>query len=326
MTTTPSLEFGVAAGLVAAAASAVSYLVARHHGGRTGGAGLRLLVPAHALMGAVCLPLAWLLRPAALPPVGGWLPSLVLSAGCYLAGQACISAALLRMPASRLAPLLGLKIVMLAGLVSCLPDGRLDHRQWVAVALAVAAAALLHHEPRTAGRSVAAGGLATVLAGCLCFAVSDLGIMGLLDALQRPVAGRPPLGRLHAGAFAMALTYVLCGAAALPFMPRFGPRHARDWLAPAQYATAWLGGMAALYVCFGVVGVVFGNILQSTRGIMAVGAGAALAHLGWHELEERVDRATLLRRLAAAALMTAAIGLYVVDAAVAAACGVRLSR
>jgi hypothetical protein len=41
--------------------------------------------------------------------------------------------------------------------------------------------------------------------------------------------------------------------------------------------------------------------------------GAALAHRGWHELEQRVDRATLVRRVAAALLMTAAIAVYVID-------------
>ena len=46
---------------------------------------------------------------------------------------------------------------------------------------------------------------------------------------------------------------------------------------------------------------------------MSVAIGATLAQLGWHELEQRVDRVTLLRRLAAALLMTAAIALYVVD-------------
>ena len=71
--------------------------------------------------------------------------------------------------------------------------------------------------------------------------------------------------------------------------------------------------MAALYICFGQIGVVFGNILQSTRGFMSVVLGAMLAHLGWHELEQRVDRATLLKRMAAAALMTAAIALYAID-------------
>ena len=69
--------------------------------------------------------------------------------------------------------------------------------------------------------------------------------------------------------------------------------------------------MVALYACFGFVGAVFGNVLFSTRGIMAVVLGALLAHLGWHDLEEKVDRVTLLRRLTAAVLMTAAIAAYV---------------
>ena len=60
---------------------------------------------------------------------------------------------------------------------------------------------------------------------------------------------------------------------------------------------------------------VFGNVLLSSRGLFAVIIGAVLAHRGWHELEQRVDRATLLRRIAAAVLMTAAIALYVIDAA-----------
>jgi len=41
--------------------------------------------------------------------------------------------------------------------------------------------------------------------------------------------------------------------------------------------------------------------------------GASLAHAGWHGLETLVDRRTLIRRLLAAGLMTAAIALYVLD-------------
>ena len=308
------LALGIGTGLLAAAANAVAYLLARHHGSRTGGAGLRLLVPAHVLMGAACLPLAWLLWPAALPPVGSWVPPLLQSAGCYLVGQACIYAALRSMPASRLAPLLGIKIAMLAALVSCLPGEPLDVRQWAAVALAVLAALLLRREPRGARSVAGSSGLAAVLTACLFYAVSDLGTVQLIDAFARPcTACCPPIGRLHAGALAVAVTYVLCGAAALPLMIRIGDRDRRDWLAAAQYGAVWLGGTVALFTCFGTVGVVLANILQSTRGIMAVVIGALLAHLGWHELEEPVDRATLLRRLAVAALMTTAITIYVLD-------------
>jgi NO-binding membrane sensor protein with MHYT domain len=44
--------------------------------------------------------------------------------------------------------------------------------------------------------------------------------------------------------------------------------------------------------------------------MMSIIIGAALAHLGWHELEQRVDREALLRRLGAAVLMTVAIAVY----------------
>ena len=78
-----------------------------------------------------------------------------------------------------------------------------------------------------------------------------------------------------------------------------------------SYAVTWLAAMAGLYNCFAFTGAVLGNVIQSTRGIMSVVVGAALAHLGWHELEQRVDRLTLLRRVAAAVLMTAAIAVSV---------------
>jgi len=302
------LAFGVITGLIAALASAVSYLVSRHHGNRRGGGSLRLLVLGHTVMAAVCLPLAWLLRPAVWPPPGAWLPWLTGSATSYLLGQAAVFAALKRISASRLAPLLGLKIAVLAAIVSMLPGAPLDARQWLAVALSVAAAALLGR-----GGGIAPAGLGLLLAACCAFACSDLCIVRLIDGLQGGLAtSAPALGRLRAGALAMALTYTACGGvlAGLAGLPRARPRDRADWLAAVQYAGAWLGGMIALYACFGTVGVVFGNILQSTRGLIAILLGAWLAHAGWHDLEEPVDRGTLVRRALAALLMTVAIALY----------------
>jgi hypothetical protein len=115
----------------------------------------------------------------------------------------------------------------------------------------------------------------------------------------------------------MAVTYLACGmvVAAIGWTPPARPRSREDWIAGTCYAAAWLVGMVGLYTCFGTVGAVFGNILQSTRGLIAIVIGAILAHRGRHDLEAHVDRATLLRRLAAAALMTAAIALYVLDLA-----------
>lgn len=307
-----SIALGVAAGLVAALASAVSYLVSRHHGSRAGGGSLRLLVLGHAVMGLACLPACWWLAPSEWPASRGWLWPLGGSVGCYLAGQAAVFAALTRAAASRIAPLLGLKLVALAVIVSFLPGGGLDGRQWLAVAVSVAAAAMLQR-----GGAVQPAAMALVLLACLGFALSDLCIVALIDALQTSLttAGEP-LSRLHAGGLALAVTYVACGVVAVVAVtcePRLRPRDRLDGIAAAQYATAWLVGMVGLYACFGLIGAVFGNVLQATRGVMAIAIGQLLAKAGWHDLEERVDRITFLRRLAAAGLMVLAILLYVAD-------------
>jgi len=313
MNSSGSLPLGVMAGLVAALASAVSYLISRHHGNRAGGGSLRLLVAGHAAMGLVCLPLVWLLAPATWPPQpAAWLRPLAGSVVCYLAAQGAVFAALKRVTASRLAPLLGLKLVMLAGIVSLAPGPGLDLRQWTAVGVTVLAVLMLQR-----GGAMRPAALGIVLAACLGFAIADLLIVRLIDALGQSVdASGRPLSRLHAGGLAMAVTYVACGGAALAATvvgPGLRPRDGRDRIAAGQYAAAWLVGMVALYACFGLVGAVLGNVLQATRGVMAVVIGAGLSRAGWHDLEERVDRPTFVRRIVAAALMVAAIGLYVSD-------------
>jgi len=307
-----SLSIGVAAGLFAAAASAVSYLVSRHHGNRSRGGSLRLLVQAHVVMGAASFPLMVLFVPASWPPTLAWLWPLAGSVGCYLIGQAAVFALLKQIPASRVAPLLGLKLVMLAAIVSLAPDGGLDGRQWLAVGSSAVAAWMLQR-----GGGIPPLAFAILLVGCLGFACSDLCILGLIDGLEPSLdtAGKP-IQRLHAGALAMAVTYVACGAlamVALLIAPTLRPRDRSERIAAIQYGAAWLSGMVALYTCFGLVGVVFGNVLQATRGVMAVVLGAWLARAGWHDLEERIDRDTFLRRVIAALLMVAAIGLYVMD-------------
>lgn len=300
----PTLLWGVIAGLAAAAASAVSYLLSRHYAISTGRGSLRLLVLAHVVMGAVCLPLAWLLSPATTPPLTAWLPACLGSAGSYLLGQAAVFAALRRADASRVSPLLGLKVAMLALVVSSVVGQPLDARQWLAVGLSGAAAALLQRAGSPLGLPV----LALVAAACLLFAISDLFILTLIDALQPWLhETAPAAARLHAGALAMAVTYAVCGLAAVPLVGRLPAPDRQDWVAATQYAAAWLAGMVGLYACFGLVGVVLGNILQSTRGLISVGLGAVFAACGWHDLEQPVDRITLAKRFAAGLLMTAAI-------------------
>ena len=170
----------------------------------------------------------------------------------------------------------------------------------------VAALALQRGDDRLPARA-----LGLILVACLCFAIADLAIVSLIGRLAG--GGAEPMGRFHAGILAMAITYAACGAILLPAAPRMWPRSGGGWLPAVQYSLVWLLAMIALYACLGQVGAVFGNILQSTRGVMSVVLGAGLAQAGWPDLEEQVDRATLLKRIAAAMLMTAAIALYFSD-------------
>lgn len=305
---TSHLALGIASGLLSGGLNAVAFLMSRHHATTRPGGGQPLLVLAHVVMGVACLPLAWLLWPARGMSVAACMPPLVGSIACYLAGQAALLAALRRADASRVVPLLGLKIVMLALIVTFVQRTPLDGRQWLAVAMCVAAAAILQ------GRRdpVPAGVVGLMLGASAGFAMADLQIVQLIDAVEAAGGGG---SRLWASGLAAATTYVCCGGVAAALLPWTMPRDAIDWSAAVRYGAVWLGGMAALYACFGLLGAVFGNVLQSSRGVLAVVIGAALAHLGWHDLERKVDRATFVRRIAATLLMSAAIAVYVIDVA-----------
>ena len=234
----PALALGVAAGGTAALASAVSYFISR----------LRLLVLSHALMGAVCIPGAWLLWPESLPPAPAWLVPMFGSATSYLCGQSLVFAALSRAKTSQVAPLLGLKIAMLAAIASMLPGEPLDLRQWIAVALSLVAAAMLQR-----GGGLQPAALALTLTACVTFAVADLFIVALIDGLQQTAAAAgSPLGRVRAGVLAMAVTYIVCGllSAIVMLASRGRPTGRHDWRFAIRYAATWLVGMAALYFAY----------------------------------------------------------------------------
>jgi drug/metabolite transporter (DMT)-like permease len=310
-----STWLGIAAGLLSGACTSLSYLLSRHHAlgypvEARRGAAIGLLVRSHLIVGLACAPVAAMLWPAAAPTPAAFVPPLLGSAFLYLFGNLVLFSLLRRTEASRLTPFLGLKIFVLALVVTAVVGQPITGRQWLAVALSVAATALLQ---RTSG-GLSRSAFVQILCVCLLFAISDLCIVRLIDALDTApgVAG----GRFFAAVLAMLLTYVVCGTACGAMLVAGWPPVDRGqglaaWRAALTYAVTWLAAMASLYVCFGFVGALFGNVVQSTRGIMSVVIGALLAHLGWHELEQRVDRATLVRRIGAAVLMTAAIAVYV---------------
>src|SRR5438105_1670004 len=106
---------GIICGLLAALFQSLSYLATRHYvQRRAGGASRMLLVLSHVWMGL----LAVLMIPVVWPPrVFDWRPVLWPLGGtavCYGLGQFGLMMALKKTEPSRVGPLLGLKIVMLA--------------------------------------------------------------------------------------------------------------------------------------------------------------------------------------------------------------------
>ena len=103
---------------------------------------------------------------------------------------------------------------------------------------------------------------------------------------------------------------MVCGAIGLAILPWSGAKQHGDWRYALPWAVAWLAAMLFLFGCFDRIGVIFGNILQATRGIMSIVLGVAVAALGHLRLEQKVSRGVLVRRIVAAALMFTAIALY----------------
>jgi hypothetical protein len=70
--------------------------------------------------------------------------------------------------------------------------------------------------------------------------------------------------------------------------------------------------MVFLYACFALVGVVLGNIVQSTRGLISILIAPVMARSDdFGHLETAHPPHAVARRAAVAVLMTGAVALYV---------------
>jgi len=107
------------------------------------------------------------------------------------------------------------------------------------------------------------------------------------------------------------MTYTVCGVIGLAtawHQKAFRIPKVQRYALP--YAFTWLTGMCFLFATFSTVGVIFGNMLQSTRGLISVLLAAVVLRAGWKGLETRTSRGVFWLRLGGAGLMTLAIILY----------------
>ncbi len=293
---------GILFGLGAATFQSISYLLSRAFFSRHGHSPWLLLVVSHTIMGVMAL----LALPLVYPVDMSWNRDIILGAagagGFYLLGQHALFVALRHIDASRIAPLLGAKILFLA-LVTILFGGEwLSPQQWMAVMLAVGGVYVLND---AGGRPPWRGGLAVAVA-VVGYSLSDLSIVRL-------VAGTG-LDNWRGSLFGAVLTYSFCGLVLAPFLTRLPEAsQPKIWRSALAYALCWFTAMILLYACFAEIGAVFGNIVQSTRGLISIMLGLLLVHMGRLDIERRVGLHVTLKRGLGAVAMTLAIALYVLQ-------------
>ena len=276
---------GIACGFAAAISQSICYLFTKRYTARYPSGMLPLLAWGHIFMGGfslLCLPL---LCPAALPPLAQWLPPLALCSIFYLFGQIAMFLAFRDSDASRLSPLLGLKVLFLSLFCWTMQGAHYGGLQWIAVGLAVLAAlALAGSGGRLHRRS-----LFWIVLACLSYSVSDLFVRATVDHFRF-------LGDFRGAALSAVLCYVLCGLAGLALLPFLARPGRQELLVILPFSVFWFLAMLLLFACFGLIGVVYGNIVQSTRGLFSIALGLLVAASGRHHLEIQVNGLILGQR------------------------------
>ena len=114
---------------------------------------------------------------------------------------------------------------------------------------------------------------------------------------------------LHSALAVTSIVYTVLGLAALPFIKCVHATGAQFRMA-FPYAVIWLMSQASLFICFGNIRPVFGNVILATRGPLSVAFGALLPLLGLAALDSKISARKWIQRGVAALIMVGAIALY----------------
>ena len=291
---------GIITGLGAATSQSCSYLFSKRFISFSGNS-YQLLAVSHIIMGifaAAMLPFILMHKP--LPSLMNFGKALILCNVYYLLAQCSFFLALKQADASRLAPLLGLKILFLAGISIVFLNNAFNGLQWLGVLLCLGGAVMSNWS----GGSIPVKSAMLILVACGGYSLSDTYIKILIDCLGYENIF---FGAMMAG----AVSYIFAGICSIPMLfiiPGVSLRHFKPAL---PHSVCWFAAMLLLFSCFGLIGPVFGNIIQSSRGIISVIIGAVIAGYGFSTIETRLKPRLLARRIIAAALISAAVILFI---------------
>ncbi len=264
---------------------------------------IRMLILAQTLMMVMSLPALPFLFPFAEIQHGWRLAGLIaIWVMVFFIGQGCFFRAQGVFEASRLASLLGLKIIVLAVIYICFEHKALGLWQWVAVFLAASAGMLFNWSGSSKASPLGWLFLGITL---ICYSTADISETHLVLATQETGHG------LMKSAFgATFLLYAVLGLVSLPIFFWMKPTKAQI-IDAFPYALFWLASQILLLAGFAIVKPVFGNVILALRGVFSVLMGLLLARLGMGALDTKdIPPRKWIQRGVAALLMIVAIALY----------------
>ncbi len=291
---------GILYGLAAAFLQSCSYVFSRNFVVKHANP-IHLIVYSQVIMGVFAAALLPSVSPPGLFKHHDYVAPVLLCAVFYVVGQCSFFMTLRELEASRASSLLGIKLVVLALINFLVFGGAISAIQWGAVILCMFAAVMMNFS----GGNLSWKSIVWLLITCIGYSFSD--IYGKEAVFK--IAGDASLASAMTST---ALSYLVLGMAAAPCL-FFIRRSYPAMLAALPFAVCWFGAMLVLFGSFAVLGVVFGNIIQSLRGLMSIGLGVLLAHGGFSHIEAKTCPSVFRRRLIAAILMIAAIAIYSVS-------------
>jgi uncharacterized membrane protein len=296
------LIIGVLLGFMAALCQASSYICSRVFLHKYPGENIKLLLISHLIMGIVSL----LALPFVLAESFHLLPDIILPllgcAGFYMIAQASLFMVLKHTEASRVSPLLGLKIFFVAIFSILFLDASFSFIQWIAIGSGLLAAGFLNWS----GAPPPFKSLIFILITCVGYSLSDINIKLLIEHFNS-------ISLMHAAFFAVIMTYFLCGFVSFIFlvmMKKSSNQMIKDTI---PFSIFWFVSMFFLFACFALISVMLGNIIQSTRGVISILLAVFIAKIGYEHIEQKVSRAVFIRRIVAAIFMFISIIVFIFD-------------
>lgn len=296
----PLSYLGLLLGFIGAVCQAWNYAVTKEVQQKYKLSGLKLLGATHVLMCLTCLiPFLFLGYYRYLDPYS------LLYTFCivlpYLCGQYFVNKAIGLSDSSIVAPLLAIKIPILAFISVLFLDKGFNLQQTVAIVLIIS---IGWYFSSLSGK-IGLNSLICVLLGCVNYCLSDLSMAVLLMPYLKSIGVNFWLDQVFMGS---VMEYVACGIPAFPML-FLRSTHCfkvtlKDAWCTRLIVFTWLANTFGLVSCFNLTGVVEGNIIQSLRGVI----GVLIAYLFYRKYIQ--DPSTFRKKLYIALAMFLAVGIY----------------